>query len=68
MPGTNDGANLIQTIQDLHQFYPQLNSLTIVPIGLTKHREGLPEINLVTPSYAKVMLGQSNALNDKFQN
>lgn len=66
MPGLNDGANLIQTIEDLHQFYPKLNSLTIVPVGLTKHREGLPEINSVSPGYAKMMINQVDALNKKF--
>tara|TARA_Y100000588_G_scaffold390608_1_gene496589 strand:- start:2448 stop:3737 length:1290 start_codon:yes stop_codon:yes gene_type:complete len=66
MPGLNDGANLIQTIEDLHQFYPKLNSLTIVPVGLTKHREGLPEINSVSPEYAKMMVNQADELNKKF--
>tara|TARA_Y100001970_G_C14244661_1_gene867251 strand:- start:3167 stop:4456 length:1290 start_codon:yes stop_codon:yes gene_type:complete len=67
MPGINDGANLIQTIEDLHAFYPKLNSLTIVPVGLTKHREGLPDIKTVTPEYSKVMLGQADELNEKFR-
>ena len=40
MPGINDGAHLMKTIDDLYSFYPGLNSLTIVPVGLTKHREG----------------------------
>jgi len=67
MPGINDGAHLIKTIEDLHYFYPGLNSLTIVPVGLTKHREGLPEINIVTQEYSKMMMNQSDILNKKFQ-
>tara|TARA_B100001750_G_C15499428_1_gene596198 strand:+ start:266 stop:1558 length:1293 start_codon:yes stop_codon:yes gene_type:complete len=67
MPGINDGAHLIKTIEDLHYFYPGLNSLTIVPVGLTKHREGLPEINIVTQEYSKMMMNQSDMLNKKFQ-
>ena len=66
MPSINDGANLIQTIEDLYKFYPKLNSLTIVPVGLTKHREGLPEIKSVTPEYAKMMVSQADGLNKKF--
>ena len=66
MPGINDGANLIQTIEDLYAFYPKLNSLTIVPVGLTKHREGLPNIKSVSPEYAKIMIGQAYELNKKF--
>ena len=66
MPGLNDGTNLIQTIEDLYQFYPGVSSLTIVPVGLTKHREGLPKINSISPEYAKTMINQSDALNNKF--
>ena len=66
MPGINDGANLLQTIEDLHAFYPRLNSLTIVPVGLTKHREGLSEIKPVSPEYSRIMLGQLEQLNKKF--
>jgi len=66
MPSINDGANLIQTIEDLYKFYPKLNSLTIVPVGLTKHREGLPEIKSITPQYAKMMISQADGLNKKF--
>ena len=67
MPGINDGANLIKTIEDLYNFYPGLNSLTIVPVGLTKHRAGLPKINTVTQAYAKMMLAQSDALLERFK-
>ena len=66
MPGINDGVHLIKTIDDLHQFYPSLNSLTIVPVGLTKHRDGLPEIDIVTSQYATMMMGQVKSLNKKF--
>jgi len=66
MPSINDGANLIQTIEDLYKFYPKLNSLTIVPVGLTKHREGLPEIKSITPQYAKMMISEADGLNKKF--
>ena len=67
MPGINDGAHLIKTIEDLHHFYPRLNSLTIVPVGLTKHRDGLPVIEIVTPKYSKMMMGQLDSLNEKYQ-
>ncbi len=66
MPGINDGVHLIKTIEDLHSFYPGLNSLSIVPVGLTKHREGLPEIKSVSPGYAADIMPQFRYLNDKF--
>lgn len=66
MPGINDGVHLIKTIEDLHYYYPGLNSLTIVPVGLTKHREGLPEIKSVSSAYARSMVPQFKYLNEKF--
>ena len=67
MPKINDGVHLLQTMEDLYQFYPGLNSLTIVPVGLTKHREGLNKIDSVNPEYAKIMLSQLNKFNKKFR-
>jgi len=43
-PGINDGSILNRTIEDLASLYPASQSLAIVPVGLTKHREGLPAL------------------------
>jgi putative radical SAM enzyme (TIGR03279 family) len=43
-PGYNDGEALSRTLTDLMAFHPNLNSVAIVPIGLTKHRDGLIEM------------------------
>jgi len=67
MPGINDGVHLMKTIDDLYSFYPRLNSLTIVPVGLTKHREGLQKIDIVTSDYAISMMAQLEFLNSKFR-
>jgi putative radical SAM enzyme (TIGR03279 family) len=40
-PGLNDGRQLEKTMQDLTALYPQVPSVSIVPVGLTKHRQGL---------------------------
>lgn len=40
-PGVNDGAQLERTIGDLKELYPELNCTAVVPVGLTKYREGL---------------------------
>lgn len=42
--GYNDGPMLERTIEDLMTLCPGLNSVAIVPAGLTDHREGLPYI------------------------
>lgn len=37
----NDGAELEQTIRDLAAYLPHMESLSVVPVGLSKYREGL---------------------------
>ena len=39
--GINDGAELERSLLDLEKYYPSLESLSVVPSGLTKYREGL---------------------------
>lgn len=39
--GLNDGEELEKTLSDLLQYAPVMQSLSIVPVGLTKYREGL---------------------------
>lgn len=45
-PGINDGEEFRRTCMDLFAFYPQVQNLAAVPIGLTKYREGLFELKL----------------------
>ncbi|MCF6178225.1 MAG: DUF512 domain-containing protein [Geopsychrobacter sp.] len=47
-PGYNDAEVLQQTILDLGSFWPQIRSLAVVPVGLTKHRDHLPTLAPVT--------------------
>ncbi|MCX7771137.1 MAG: DUF512 domain-containing protein, partial [Proteobacteria bacterium] len=46
-PEINDGEILKKTIEDLASFYPQLETIAIVPVGLTSHRNGLTAIKNV---------------------
>ena len=39
--GVNDGEELERTIADLAQYLPYMESLSVVPVGLTKYRDGL---------------------------
>ncbi len=39
--GVNDGEELERTIHDLTAYLPNMQSLSVVPVGLTKFREGL---------------------------
>ena len=40
-PGLNDGAQLEKTLADLSALYPSVQSIAVVPVGITRHREGL---------------------------
>lgn len=56
-PGLNDGAALEKTVNDLSALYPRVQSLAIVPVGLTSHRKGLPHLDPVTEAYAREFVG-----------
>ena len=43
-PGWNDGEELSRTMRELSELYPGVYSVSIVPVGLTKHRENLPSL------------------------
>ena len=45
--GYNDGKELEKTIADLLDYAPTMESLSVVPLGVTKYREGLANIALV---------------------
>ena len=44
VPGYNDGEELVRSMEDLAALAPAVRSVAAVPVGLTKHREGLPEL------------------------
>ena len=39
--GVNDGEELLRSLRDLSAYYPEMGSVSVVPAGLTKHRDGL---------------------------
>jgi putative radical SAM enzyme (TIGR03279 family) len=55
-PEVNDGEVLHKTLSDLAGFHPHVRSVAVVPVGLTKHREGLTPIKPVTQAYAQQFL------------
>ena len=58
-PGINDGPQLDKTIQDLAALYPACQSLALVPVGLTNHREGLCGLRKYTRDEARAVLDQA---------
>ena len=39
--GVNDGEHLVRTLEDLLLYAPVLQSVSVVPVGITRYREGL---------------------------
>lgn len=45
--GYNDGAELEATLRDLLKYAPIMESVSVVPVGLSKHRKGLAPLELI---------------------
>ena len=61
--GVNDGPELERSIRDLAEYLPFLRSVSVVPAGITKYREGLFPIGL----YTKEEAGEIIDLIESFQ-
>lgn len=54
--GMNDGEELRRSLHDLEALYPAVRSISVVPFGMTDHREGLYPLQPTTQQGAKEML------------
>ena len=52
-PGYNDGEELRRTLNDLLKYAPTMESVSVVPVGITKFRDDLPRLTLVDKEKAK---------------
>ena len=57
-PGINDGDELMRTLRDLRSLAPAAQTVAMVPVGLTKFREGLAELRGFTSEEAAALLDQ----------
>ena len=54
--GVNDGDELKRSIEDLKKYLPHMRSVSVVPAGLTKYREGLYPLELFTKEDAEATI------------
>ena len=54
--GVNDGEELERSIRDLTKYLPYLQSVSVVPVGLTKYRDGLYPLEPFTKEDANKVL------------
>jgi putative radical SAM enzyme (TIGR03279 family) len=63
IPGMNDGSVLADTIRDLFKLYPACRTLAVVPVGLTRHRDGLTRLRKVSATEAREMIDLAGEIN-----
>lgn len=66
-PEVNDGQELDRTLEDLNLLYPHMRSISVVPVGLTKHRQGLYEIKPYNKESALKLIEQVEVWQKSFR-
>ena len=67
VPGFNDGDALVKTVEDLYAINDRMQSLSIVPVGLTRHRRELTELRTLTRDEARALVAQVEAWQARFR-
>ena len=62
----NDESELVSSLHDLAKLYPQLNSVAVVPSGLTKYRKGLYDLKPFDKDSASKAIDIIEKINDEY--
>ncbi len=65
-PGVNDGEELERTLSDLITFSPDLCSISVVPVGITKYRDSLYKLDSFTKEGALALIEQVERWQKRF--
>lgn len=57
-PDWNDGEILTKSFEELYALHPGVLTMAVVPVGMTKHREGLAALRPSTPEEAGALIDQ----------
>ncbi|MBE6549178.1 MAG: DUF512 domain-containing protein [Ruminococcaceae bacterium] len=63
--GVNDGEELLRSMRDLASLFPALESVSIVPAGLTKFRDGLYQLESFTSDESREVIQMVTEFGDK---
>lgn len=66
-PDLNDKEELIKTVKDLSKYYPYMQSVSIVPVGLSKFRDGLYPLRTFTKDEMKKIINDIEQLQKEFK-
>jgi putative radical SAM enzyme (TIGR03279 family) len=67
IPKMNDGKHLEKTVFDLYNFYPGVQSVAIVPLGLSDHGKPKDRLIPVTPAYSRRIIRQAMEWQKQFR-
>ena len=65
--GVNDGGELVRSLNDLFKYFPYMTSVSVVPAGITKYREGLYPLTDYTAEEAAEVIDTVNSFGDKLK-
>ena len=65
--GYNDGKELEFTARELFKEFPFVRTMAVVPVGMTKFREGLTQIEPIDEEYSKEIISLAKGLNKEFK-
>lgn len=64
--GINDGEYLEKTIYDLEKLYPAIRSISVVPVGISAHREGLYHLESLEKEDCREVISQVEKYQSEF--
>jgi putative radical SAM enzyme (TIGR03279 family) len=67
MPGINDGSHLDRTVSDLFDLYPGVQSVAVVPVGLSDYTPPERALRPVTPGFCRRVIRQAAPWQNKFR-
>lgn len=67
-PGVNNGEELIKTVEDLYKLHPSIENVAVVPVGITKFREGLFDMTLYNKETSLMEIEGVKKIQEKYIN
>jgi putative radical SAM enzyme (TIGR03279 family) len=67
IPGINDREHLKNTVHDLYNLHPGVQSVAIVPLGLSDHGVPRKQLKPVTPAQSRRLIREASQWQDRFR-
>ncbi|GAB6169987.1 radical SAM protein [Clostridium carnis] len=66
IPNVNNGEELKRTVKDLYELSPYVKNVAVVPIGITKYREGLAKVDTFTKESSRNEIYMIREMQEKY--